>query len=206
MVQLLKAAVKSGIGDIRTSVPGIVRSYDATSQTCEVSLAVRLPRTDGEIEELPPLTDVPVAWPRGGGYFCTMPLQHGDAGLIVFSEVDFSEWRVTGDVADPPTFRRHGMNAWFIPGGCADGNEIADVHPSKLVIGKDGGPVMKIDAAGIELGASASQFVALAGKVNEELGKIADAFTSFIPGSGGASFGAPYTTAGDVSSEKVKAE
>jgi len=28
---------------------------------------------------------------------------------------------------------------------------------------------------------------------------------SFVPGSGGASFGAPYTTAGDVAAQKVKA-
>lgn len=204
--EIIRHAIKNRLADVRTSVPGIVKSYDAATQTCEVELAVRLPRADGEIEELPPATDVPVSWPRGGGYFCTMPLQPGDAGLIVFSEVDFSEWRVTGGVADPPTTRRHGFHAWFIPGGCADGHEIADVDPSKLVIGKDGGPVMKIDAAGIELGASASAFVALADKVNEELGKIADAFMSFVPGSGGASFGMPYTTAGDVSAEKVKAE
>lgn len=203
-VEIIRAAIRARIADVRTSIPAIVKTYDGAAQTCTVELAVRLPAADGTFEELPPLLDVPVAWQRGGGYFCTMPLEPGDAGLLVFCEADFGDWRRTGVVSDPLSERRHGLNAWFIPGGCAEGQELPAAG-GKLVLGKIGGPTMKIDADGIELG-DAAGFVALAAKVNEELGKIAEAFTSFVPGSGGAGFGSPYTTAGDVSAEKVKAE
>jgi hypothetical protein len=204
-VEILRTAIRSRMADVRTSIPGIVKSYDDAMQTCEVSLAVRIPGPDGTLEELKPLADVPVAWPRGGGYFAQMPLAAGDPVLLVFCEMDFGAWRTSGAVSDPISVRRHGLNAYAIPGGCDDASALP-APGGKLVVGKVGGPVMKIDAAGIELGAAASAFVALADKVNEELGKIADAFTSFIPGSGGASFSMPYTTAGDVSATKVKAE
>lgn len=56
----------------------------------------------------------------------------------------------------------------------------------------------------IEIGTSPTDFAALASKVNSELTKIATAFSSFVPGTGGASFGSPYTTAGNVSASEVK--
>lgn len=51
-----------------------------------------------------------------------------------------------------------------------------------------------------------AQFVALANLVKAELDKIAAAFSSFTPGTGGAHFSAPYTTASAVAATKVKAK
>lgn len=207
-VQILRAAIRARLADVRTSVPGIVKSYDEATQTCEVALAVRLPRADGRLDELPPLTDVPVAWPRGGGYFAQMPLEQGDPGLLVFSEVDFSEWRRTGDVADPPTERRHGLNAYFIPGGCDDASPLP-APGGKLVVGKVGGPVMKIDAGGIELGASAAAFVALADKVDAALASIQSIFDAHVHPETGATTSPTATLIGtldSVAASKVKAE
>lgn len=72
-----------------------------------------------------------------------------------------------------------------------------------------GATVSKLVLAGstVYLGAEAgAQFVALANLVKGELDKIATTFGSFVPGTGGASFGTPYTTAGEVAAEKVKAK
>lgn len=62
-----------------------------------------------------------------------------------------------------------------------------------------------VDADTIELTKNPTDAVGLASLIKGELTKIATAFSSFIPGSGGASFGDPYVEAGDVASTKVKA-
>jgi protein gp138 len=184
-VEIIRTAIRARQADIRTAMPAMIDSYDAATQTCTCVLAVRVPTHEGVPEELPPLTDVPVKWQRGGGYFCSMPLAKGDPGLLVFCEADFSAWRETGEVSDPAQDRRHGLYAYFLPGGCADGHELASAAPDALVIGKDGGDVIKINASGIELGASASQFVALANLVSARLDTIQaafDAHTHPVPG------------------------
>jgi hypothetical protein len=180
-VEIIRTAIRARQADVRTSIPAVVKSYDATTQTCSCELAVWIPTHEGEWEGTPPLEDVPVVWPRGGGYFCTMPLAAGDAGLLVFSEVDFSAWRELGQdftvwrevlrpkVSDAAQVRRHGMYGYFVPGGCASGKEISGASASKLVIGKDGGPVMKIDDTGLELGAMATAFAAKADAVDANL-------------------------------------
>lgn len=204
--QLIHTAIRARLADVRTAIPAMIVDYDFAKQTCTAKPAVRIPTLDGVPEELDPIPDVPVKWMRGGGYFATMPLVAGDPGLLIFSEVDFALWRESGEVSDAFQERRHGLYCYFLPGGCADGDELPDAAEDHMVIGKSGGPVIRVKADGVELGAGASDFVALAAKVHTELGKIAAAFTSFVPGTGGASFGSPYTTAGDVSATKVKAE
>lgn len=59
----------------------------------------------------------------------------------------------------------------------------------------------------LKLGAGATDFVAMAAKVKAELDDIALAFSTFVPGSGGANFPNPYMSAGvNVGADKVQAE
>lgn len=208
--QIYRAAIRARLADVRTAAPGIVVSYDATKQTVTVKLATRIQAPYGRTEELPPLEDVPVKWQRGGGYFCTMPLVAGNAGLLVFCEEDFTHWRETGEVADPDTTRKHGLNAYFLPGAGIDGEEIGDAAADCLVIGKDGGNVIRIKNGAIELGRSASDFVALASKVNANFQAIVDLFSSWTPApnDGGAALKAltGSLTFDDTDASKVKAE
>ncbi len=208
-VQLLKAAFRARQADIRTSCPGLVIDYDSAKQTATVQLAVRLPDVNGVPQELPPLTDVPVKWQRGGGYFCTMPLAEGDPGLLVFCEADFNKWRATGAVSDVVQERRHGLYAYFLPGGCDDASPIADASADHMVCGKDGGPVIHIKPSGIDLGAAVSGFVALAAKCDAEFTKIKNNIAQLAapPGTSGGPLvnASPYVTA-SVAATKVKAE
>jgi hypothetical protein len=215
--QILRAAIRNRVADVRTAVPAMIDSYDAGKQTCTVVVAVRLPAADGTPQEVQPLTDVPVKWQRGGGYFCSMPLAKGDPGLLVFSEVDFATWRTSGEVSDAATERRHGLYGYFLPGGCADGDELTDAAADALVIGKDGGPVMRIKPDVIEIGAAAAQFVALANLVKARLDTIQAAFDGHthavtVTGSATTQAGTSAAPTGligplaDVAATKVKAE
>lgn len=208
-VTLLKASFRARQADIRTSCPGVIVDYDAATQTATVNLAVNLPDVNGVPQSLPPIPDVPVKWQRGGGYFCTMPLVAGDAGLLVFSEADFSEWRASGEISDVVQERRHGLYAYFLPGGGVDSNPIADAAADHMVCGKDGGPVIRIKTDGIELGAAATDFVALASKCDAEFTKVKHniAQLASAPGIAGGPLvnAAPYVSA-SVAATKVKAE
>lgn len=210
LAQILRTAIRARQADVRTSCPGIVIDYDAGKQTCTCKLAVRIPDVNGIPQELPPLTDVPVQWQRGGGYFATMPLQAGDAGDIIFSEVDFSAWRTSGEVSDATQERRHGLYAKFYPGGGDDAHPIADASADHMVYGKDGGPVIRIKPSGIELGAAASDFVALAAKVDANFKALKDMFTAWTPVAtdGGAALKTltGSLVLGAVAATKVKAE
>jgi hypothetical protein len=212
-VELIRTAIRARLADVRTAMPAMIESYDAAKQTCSCVLAVRLTTSDGIPEETTTLVDVPVKWQRGGGYFCSMPLAKGDAGLLVFCESDFADWRASGEVTDPAQERRHGLYGYFLPGGCADGDELASAAADALVIGKDGGDVIKVKASGIELGASASQYVALANLVAAELTALKSAISgaAVVAMDGGASFKSTLLAAlgswpGSVAASKVKAQ
>jgi hypothetical protein len=109
--EILDAVQSRNAARMHTSLPGIVKSYDVATQTAQVQLAVQL-----EGESVPPLDDVPVAWPGGAAGFFHAPLSSGDTVLVVFSEEDFSGWYDTGSVSAPAVLARHGLHAIAIPG------------------------------------------------------------------------------------------
>ena len=184
-VEIHRTAIRARMADVRTSVPGVIVSYDSAEQTCTVNAAVRIPDADGIPQELPQLVDVPVCQPRGGGYFAHFPLAAGDAVLISFSEADFTAWRESGEVSDPINVRRHGLNAYVILGGCVDGDELTSATADHLTIGKDGGPVAHFKGSTIELGAGVTDFVALATKTDAALSALHTFITSHVHTSGG---------------------
>lgn len=96
---------------IHTSLPAIVKAYDSSTQTATVQLAVQL-----RGQNVPPLADVPVAFPGGAAGFVHVPLAAGDTVLVVFTEEDFSAWLGSGSVSAPAVLARHGLHAVAIPG------------------------------------------------------------------------------------------
>lgn len=64
-------------------MPGIIQSFDPGTVTCVVQPAIRYIGTDSKGQSItksfPLLVDVPVTFPRGGGYTLTFPV--GQAAL-----------------------------------------------------------------------------------------------------------------------------
>lgn len=109
--EILRGVQDSLAARIHTALPAIVKSYDSTTQTASVQLAVQLRGNN-----VPPLSDVPVAWPGGAAGFVHVPLAAGDTVLVIFTEEDFSRWYTTGSVSAPAVLARHGLHAVAIPG------------------------------------------------------------------------------------------
>jgi hypothetical protein len=106
----VRAHVQSSRNEIHTSMPGIVDKFDAAKQTAVVRPVVhRFFRGQG-FTPLPQLFDVPVIFPRGGGFVLTFPVKQGDECILHFSERAIDNWHATGKVSEPSEFRTHDLS------------------------------------------------------------------------------------------------
>ncbi len=145
--EVILAAVKAGLAQVHTQLPGIVKSYDAATKTASVEPAVftENPRA--------PIPGVPVKFPSGGGYRLVWPLQAGDEVTLHFYELDPTRFRVTGEAGKAQVKRRHGQFCFATPGdesvpgladinagddarfGRSDGSVDIVVTPSQVLLG-----------------------------------------------------------------------
>ncbi|EDR3673570.1 baseplate protein [Salmonella enterica subsp. arizonae serovar 40:z4,z24:] len=97
--------------------------------------------TDGAEMPLPLLVDVPVQFPRAGGFALTYPVDPGDEGLVVFSDRCIDGWFSSGAVGIPPDHRQHDLSdAMFIPGISSLARVIADFRNDAIVMRQLDGP------------------------------------------------------------------
>lgn len=106
---------------LRCHTPGIVESYDEEQQTVNVRVAIRecLINAEGveKWTEIPLLLDVPVCFPRAGGYVLTLPITRGDEVLVCFGDACIDAWWQNGGVQNQIDTRRHDLSdAFAIPG------------------------------------------------------------------------------------------
>lgn len=200
---VILAAIDASRRSLHTALPGKVLEYDATTQTATVRPTVQASTQDEDgywgHEDLPEIYDVPVQFMRSPSFTLTFPIPVGTTGLLVFCERDIGQWRYTGQNGSPGDQRCHSLaGAVFFP-TMAPNSEIAAVSGANVVLEPKSGAV-------VQVGADAIAYVALADLVKSELDKIALAFSTFVPGSGGASFPNAYTVASAVAATKLKAK
>lgn len=106
--------------NLHTALPCKVVSFDSSKQTVTLAVQVKMQLADGNGADIPPLVDVPVSFPRGGGFAVTFPLKAGDEGIAIFSERCIDGWWQNGNASTPLDFRLHDLSdAMFIPGVCS---------------------------------------------------------------------------------------
>jgi hypothetical protein len=164
--KMLNAALEAGIAKIQTSLPGIIVSYDEGTRTAVVQPAVY----EGEAP-FPVLEDVPVLFTGGAGIAIIHSLVPGDEVEITFSKLDPSRFQSTGVVSQANNVRRAGLYATCRPAALSDLKLViaqAPTGPGTLSMGSVTGlNNIVIDLTNIKLGgATASDFVALASKVD----------------------------------------
>lgn len=184
---ILNVAFENMLGDFRVAMPGIIKTYDATKQTAEIQLMVKRVLEDetGErVEEsFPVLPDVPIVFPRGGGFGVTLPLAAGNNVIVVFCDLSIDQWRAKNKETAPDDLRMHGLGgAIAIPGLYATGQEFASTHATHMVLGKDDGAkiYVKTDGTIHIYEENASQFVALAQKVFDEINALRTTVDAFV--------------------------
>ena len=87
---------------LHCALPGNIVSFDPEKQTAEIQPAVK----PGSLT-YPLLADVPVFMP------VPFEVHHGDACLVVFSDVDIDAWLASGEAEEPLSARRHSLSDGF---------------------------------------------------------------------------------------------
>lgn len=113
----LRMAMEGQQAKIWTALPGIVTGVDLAKQTVSVQPAVQGQTTNaaGDVSNvnLPLLVDVPICWPRAGGFAITFPVKAGDEVLVVFASRCIDSWWQSGGVGAQAEVRMHDLSDGF---------------------------------------------------------------------------------------------
>lgn len=199
IAEVIRTAIESRLLDMHTSIPAKVVRYDAARCVVDAAPCVRAPETDEAgvttYTALPVVTNVPVAFPQGGGFRLTFPIAIGDTVWLSFSEASLDRWMNFGGEVDPEDPRRFALSdAAAFPGVRALAGSDAAVAASEdgcvlELIG--GGAKLRLKAGGtVEIGTSGADALALASKVATELNTLKTAINgaAVVPGDGGLAF------------------
>lgn len=120
-IEMYNTLMDKVFSTLRVSAPGIIKEFDPVSQTAKVQIAIREHVQQENLQlvwtEIPVLLDVPVVFPRGGGYVLTFPIKESDECLVVFSDMCIDAWFSLSGVQNQIEKRRHDLSdAIAIPG------------------------------------------------------------------------------------------
>lgn len=82
-------------------IPGVIESYNQSTKRCRVRPAINIKKTDGTVEPMQAIINVPVVWNSGGGFTILSPLPAGDPVLILFSQRGITKFKETFAQEDP---------------------------------------------------------------------------------------------------------
>jgi len=164
--------VKQALDDTRCATPAfLAEDLNASQQTVTVQIAIqeRVRPANGAAQwwDVPPIVNVPIVVPRGGGYSITLPLKKGDQGLLVFCDTCFDNWWVNGQQNAPPAYnvsspsgsqrqlevrRHHVHDCGFLPGMWSQNNLLSDYATDSLQIRSDDGATsIDVSASGVRV-------------------------------------------------------
>ena len=124
-----KAHIDAALKNLHTSLPGVVQSYDAATQTVSVQPAIKRVFSEKGATHLPVCVDVPVCFPGGGDFYLTFPVKAGDDCILVFSERCIDFWHANGGVQLPAEYRLHDLSdAFAIVGVNSQPRKLASVQ------------------------------------------------------------------------------
>jgi hypothetical protein len=158
------------LAQLHTAFPARVESFDATTQTVDVTPQLKTAYPDGEggftHKAMPVIPNVPVCFPRAGSFFLSFPLAKGDFVLVVVCDRSLQAWRDKGQAIEPGDLATHPLDgAVAIPGVYPASGALDDVSASTMKLGKDGAAAAQIEitASGGKLGANATKEIARKG-------------------------------------------
>jgi len=113
----LRIAMESSQAKLWTAIPAIVSGVDLVAQTLAVQPAIKgtVSTPTGEMQDvnLPVLVDVPICFPRAGGFALTFPIAVGDEVLVVFASRCIDAWWQSGGIGAQAEVRMHDLSDGF---------------------------------------------------------------------------------------------
>lgn len=150
----LRIAIEGHQGRMWTAMPCIVNSVDLDKQTleCQPAITGEITAADGTTKRvnLPILVDVPICWPRAGGFALTFPIAKDDEVLVVFSSRCIDSWWQNGGIGEPAESRMHDLSDGFaILAPTSQPKKLTGVSSSNVQLRDEAGTTfLEIDKAG----------------------------------------------------------
>lgn len=140
--EALRLALTGWQSEIWTALPGIIDTVDLEKNTCTVQPTIKgiFRQKDGstKIVTMPICLDVPIVWPRGGGFALTFPIKKGDEGMLVFMSRCFDAYWQNGGVQPQAEQRMHDLSdGYFILGGSSQPKKLANVADDAVELRND---------------------------------------------------------------------
>ena len=112
-----RLAFEGQASQLWTTLPGIIESVNLEAQTVSVQPCIRGTVQDetGAVtqQDMPLLVDVPICWPRAGGFAITFPIKNGDECLVHFSARCIDAWWQSGGIQAAIEDRMHDLSDAF---------------------------------------------------------------------------------------------
>lgn len=107
---VITQGIKNYMKDVHTCLPGKIVNFDGATQLAEVQLLITRSFSMGDPQPLPLLINVPVWFPRAGGFNITFPVAKDDQCLVLFAERALDRWITEGDLQPPHDMRMHSLS------------------------------------------------------------------------------------------------
>ena len=108
---VIHAALDNIISKIHTSIPCVVKKYDAQKRMGDIQPLIKTVLKSGKVLSQPLIQNVPFLILSGGGALISFPIKPGDTVLALFSERSIDEWvNSAGDETDPLDTRKHNLS------------------------------------------------------------------------------------------------
>jgi len=149
--------INNKLNNLHTAAPATILSFNPETQTATVqpSFSREFLQFDGSEEttvslKSPVIENVPVCYPRGGGFSITFPVKSGDECLLIYTERSLDNWHSKGGEGLPISTRKHDLSDAVALVGVSSGpNKIANYDNEKFTIKSDSDDVvLSIDEQG----------------------------------------------------------
>jgi len=146
---------------IHVAMPGIIQSFNSTTQTATVQLSVQeLVNIQGVQSwvNIPMLHDVPIVFPRASGYSITFPVAAGNECLVIFADVCTDAHFQSGGTNNIQMCkRRHSLSdGYAIITGTSQPNSLSTIANGLQLQKDDGSATINIQANTITINANTS--------------------------------------------------
>lgn len=139
------------IGQIHTTLPGRIEKYYPETMRADVVLYNKK-KIDNKWEEIPPILNMPVKFPKVAGFYMRMPLKKKDPVVICFAEESIDNLVVDGQSHNSEDSRRFSMDDGFIMGGFSLENDklkkIGEHTEDVMLVNNVTGTVIRQNQAG----------------------------------------------------------
>lgn len=140
---IIAVAVRVVRQTFRVALPGIVTNFARDTSRAAVDFGAKFLGTDRSVRTEPPVADLPVITPRGGGYGVYFDFRAGDLGVVLCQDGPVRGLYETGDPTVPQFPQGHDLGCGVIfPGGRVSNTETPTPPPNAagtLMVGADDG-------------------------------------------------------------------